>query len=106
MVFTEIDKKTLQMLCTLAKLSEPDSTKMDAFIHVGQNLGVPKDETIEILHEWDEHDTMDLNSMEEKKLFVEDCFSFMETGYTPRKSERELYDQVVSNLGLNTRFSN
>mgnify|MGYP000353799343 CR=1 FL=1 len=101
MVFTDIDKRTVQTLCTLAKLSEPDATKVDAFIHIAENLGVPKDETIEILHEWDEYDTMEFASEEDKKHFVEDCFSFMKTDYTPRKSERELYNQVVANLGLN-----
>jgi len=106
MVFTEIDKNIMKTLCTLAKLSEPDSTKMDAFIHVGQNLGVPKDETLLLLDEWEDYDTMDLKSEEDKKHFVEACFSFMKTDYSPRKSERDLYNQVVTNLGLNSRSSN
>lgn len=106
MVFTDIDKRTVQTLCTLAKLSEPDATRMEAFINIGQNLGVPKDETIEILHEWDEYDTMELTSDEDKKHFVEDCFSYLKADYKPRKSERELYNQVVSNLGLSSGFMN
>jgi hypothetical protein len=61
---------------------------------------VPREDTLELLDEWEEYDTMELRSEEEKKHFVEDCFSYMSRGYTPKRSEQELYDQVVKNLGL------
>jgi len=106
MIFTNIDKKTMQTLCTLVKLSEPVGAKRDAIVNVGQFLGVPKDDTLELLEEWEEHDTMNLKSEEEKMHFVADCFSYMGKNYQPRKSERELYDQVVTNLGIKAKFYN
>lgn len=106
MVFTEIDKKTMQTLCTLVKLSAPVDRRKDAIVHVGQYLGVPKDDTLELLYEWEEYDTMEFSSDEEKKLFVEDCFSYMSNDYHPHKSDQELYDQVVKNLGLKARSDN
>lgn len=106
MVFTEIDKETMQTLCTLVKLTEPTGAKPEAIVQVGQFLGVPKEDTLELLNEWDEYDTMQLATEEDKRNFVSSCFSFMTKEYHPRKSERELYNQVVQNLGLKARFDN
>lgn len=106
MVFTEIDKKTMQILCTLAKLAGPAGEKRDAIVNVGQFLGVPKDDTLELLEEWEEYDIMHLASEEEKRHFVNYCFSYMNKDYHPKKSEREFYQQVVNHLGLTARFDN
>ena len=106
MVFTEIDKKTMQILCTLAKLAGPAGEKRDAIVNIGQFLGVPKDDTLELLEEWEEYDIMHLASEEEKRHFVNYCFSYMNKDYHPKKSEREFYQQVVNNLGLTARFDN
>lgn len=106
MVFTDIDRKTMQTLCTLVKLAAPIGEKKEALVNVGQFLGVPKEDTLELLDEWEEYDTMLLITEEDKERFVNYCFSYMKSGYHPRKSERELYNQVVTNLGLQTRFDN
>lgn len=100
MIFTEIDRKTMQTLCTLVKIAEPQGARRDAIVNVGQFLGVPKDDTLELIDEWDEHDTFEFVSVEEKKHFVQDCFSYMAEDYHPKKSEKELYEHVVSRLGL------
>lgn len=102
MIFTDIDKRTVQALCTLAQLAGSASHTKDEIISVGQHLGVPKENTLELLEEFDENDTMALSSVEEKKSFVSYCFAFMKKGYHPDKSEVALYRQVVNRLGLET----
>lgn len=106
MVFTEIDKDTMQTLCTLAKLSQETGADEEDLVTVGQNLGVPKDTTLLLLEEWEEFDTMRLNTEEEKRKFINSCFSYMDNNYHPAKSELNLYNQVVNTLGLSTRSNN
>ena len=106
MIFTENDKSTMQALSTLVKLSSPVNERKSAIIRVGQFMGVPKEDTLELMMEWDDDDTISLNSEEEKKLFLHDCFAHLERINQPRKSEVELYNYVVENLGLATRSNN
>lgn len=106
MVFTEIDKQTMKVLCTLVKLSEKTGAKTEDIVQVGQNLGVPKDDMLMLLEEWEEYDTIKLSSEEEKKRFVKSCFSYMTGDYHPAQSEKLLYQQVIQTLGLNTRSNN
>lgn len=106
MVFTEIDKQTMKLLCTLVKLAEKTGAKKEAVVNVGQNLGVPKEDMLTLLEEWEELDTMRLTSEEEKQRFVKSCFSYMSGDCNPPKAERLLYQQVITTLGLNTRSNN
>lgn len=106
MIFTDIDKRTVQTLCTLAKLAGSADTTRDNIVSVGQHLGVPRENTLELLEDWDEFDVMKLSSEEEKQRFVNYCFSFMKRDYHPDKSEIALYNHVVNRLGLKTRLSN
>jgi hypothetical protein len=100
MVFTDIDKQTMQVLSTLVKLSFDTDANPEDIIKVGQHLGVPKDDTRELFEEWDEHDTMHLTTEEEKERFVKMVFEYMDEDFTPTKSEQRLYHQVVDYLGL------
>lgn len=106
MIFTEIDRKTMQSLCTLVKLTGTEKAKKEEIVNVGQYLGVPKDDTLELLDEWDESDTMKFSSEEDKKRFLKFCFGYMEEDYRPKPSEVDFYNEVVRNLGLETRFDN
>ena len=106
MTFTEIDRKTMQSLCTLAKLVRNPKARRDEIVVVGQHLGVPKEDTLEVLEEWEDLDTISFQSEEEKRKFVAQCFSFLTKDYNPKSSEMELYGEVVSNLGLKTRSDN
>ncbi|WP_258101514.1 hypothetical protein [Marinoscillum pacificum] len=106
MIFTEIDRKTMQSLCTLAKLVSDPEAKREEIVVVGQHLGVPKEDTLEVLEEWDETDTLELHDEEDKRGFVNFCFSYLTTNYNPKSSELELYGEVVSTLGLKTRSDN
>lgn len=106
MVFTEIDRDTMQTLCTLAKLSKETDADEEDIVAVGQNLGVPKDTTLLLLEEWEEHDVKHLTTEEEKRKFVNSCFSYMDGNYHPGKSEVALYNQVIRTLGLSTRSNN
>lgn len=100
MIFTEIDKRTMQTLCTLLKIAEPKGDRKAAIVDVGQNLGVPKDDVLELMNDWDEADTLEFGNEKEKKEFVQFCFSHMESSDHTEKSERELYNYVVDSLGL------
>lgn len=106
MVFTDIDLYTLKSLCTLAMISEKTNASTEALVHVGQHLGVPKDDTLVLLSEWDENDIMRLKSEDEKRRFVDYCFSFMDADYQPATAEMKLYHSVISELGLQARFNN
>lgn len=106
MIFTEIDRKTMQSLITLANLVRNPEAKREDIVVVGQHLGVPKEDTLEVLEEWEETDTLSFQSEDDKRGFVHFCFSFMHKGYTPKTSELELYSEVVSSLGLETRSDN
>ena len=106
MIFTDIDRKTMQSLCTLAKLVNDPETKREGIVVVGQHLGVPKEDTLEVLEEWEETDTLELRDEEDKRGFVNFCFSYLTTNYNPKSSELELYGEVVSTLGLKTRSDN
>lgn len=106
MVFTNIDKKTMQTLCTLVKYAGPVNANKDEIVHVGQELGVPKEDTLELLNEWEEEDTVEFTTEEEKKRFIQSCFPFMTKDYHPDQSEMKLYHHVVSNLGLKTSSIN
>ncbi len=106
MVFTEIDRLTMSRLSTLIKLSAPLKNREEVIINAGQYMGVPKEETITVMREWDELDTMPLNSEKEKQIFLEYCFGFMKSNNAPRKSEQEFYSHVAKSLGLQARSSN
>lgn len=106
MVFTEIDRHTMRMLCTLVQLSKNTGANREDVIKVGQHLGVPKDDTIELFEEIEESDVMHLSSEEEKLWFVQSCFSYMERGRGLPRSEVKFYDQVIKELGLNIRSNN
>ncbi|MFT4833605.1 MAG: hypothetical protein ACI83W_001002 [Marinoscillum sp.] len=106
MVFTEIDRHTMSQLSTLVMLSAPFKNREEIIIHAGQYMGVPKVETMSVIQEWDELDTMPLNSEQEKQNFLEYCFAFMKGNRAPRKSEQELYSHVAKSLGLKARSNN
>ncbi|WP_421875455.1 hypothetical protein [Marinoscillum sp.] len=106
MTFTEIDRTTMQSLCTLAKLVSNPEAKREEIVVIGQHLGVPKDDTLEVLEEWEEYDILHLKNEEDKRRFVKYCFSFMTQEYNPKSSEVELYGEVLSSLGLETRSDN
>lgn len=106
MIFTEFDRKTMQSLCTLAKLVSNPESKREDLVVIGQHLGVPKEDTLEVLEEWEETDTLCFQTEEEKRGFVSFCFSFMHKNYTPNTSEKELYSEILSSLGLETRSDN
>ncbi len=106
MIFTEIDKSTMQTLATLVKFSSPVEKRTNAIIRTGQFLGVPKEDTLELIEEWDESDAIDLQSEEEKQQFLNECFAFLHNNYLPRKSDTELYNYVVRNLEISTRSNN
>lgn len=105
MVFTDIDKQTMKALCTLVKLSEKTGANREDVVAVGQQLGVPKDDTLSLFEEWEEEDTMRLTTEEDKQRFLQYCFSFMDNGQA-QKSEVKLYQKVVENLGLRQRSDN
>jgi hypothetical protein len=106
MVFTEIDRITMSRLSTLIKLSEPLKNREEVIINAAQYMGVPKEETIAVMREWDEMDTMTLRSEQEKQNFLEYCFGFMKNNETPRKSDQEFYTHVAKNLGVQARSNN
>lgn len=93
-------------LSTLVKLTSVKERREEEIVYVGQFLGVPKDDTLELLDEWDDADTMKFNSEEEKMKFVNFCFGFLKKNYHPKPSEIDFYNEVVKNLGLKTRFDN
>lgn len=106
MVFTEIDKNTMRILCTLVKLSRDTDADQEDIIKVGQHLGVPKDDTRELFDEIEEYDIMSLVSEEEKQKFIKNCFSYLDQGFNPTKSELRLYNQVVNYLGVGVGSNN
>lgn len=93
-------------LSTLVKLSGEKKAREEEIVNVGQFLGVPKDNTLELLDEWDEADTMKFSSEEEKLKFVNFCFGYLKENYHPKPSEIAFYNEVVRNLGLKARFDN
>ncbi len=106
MIFSEIDRATMQSLCTLASLTGDPETKREEIVIVGQYLGVPKTTTLEMLTEWEEMDVLSLQTEEEKINFVNFCFSYLTNENNPKASELEFYVEVVSSLGLKTRSDN
>ncbi|MFT5640942.1 MAG: hypothetical protein ACI9A7_001040 [Cyclobacteriaceae bacterium] len=74
MVFTEIDKETATIISTLVKYVNNSTAHHESIITVGQHLGVPKDETIGIIEEWEESDSLTLQSTSEKKEFIKEIF--------------------------------
>ncbi|MFY0608028.1 MAG: hypothetical protein JXR10_15015 [Cyclobacteriaceae bacterium] len=106
MIFTEIDKSTMQTLATLVKFSSPIEKRKKAIIRTGQFLGVPKEDTLELIEEWDESDAIELNSEEEKRRFLSECFGYLQNNYLPRKSDTELYNHVIKKLQITTRSNN
>ena len=106
MIFTEIDKSTMQTLATLVKFSTPIEKRKKAIIRSGQFLGVPKDDTLELIEEWDESDAIELRSQEEKQQFLNECFGYLQNNYLPRKSDRELYNHVIAALQIETGSNN
>jgi len=102
MIFTEIDKKTMQTLTTLVKFSSPvTNSRKDSLIRNGQHLGVPKDDILELLEEWEEYDVIRLKSKDEKRRFLNRCFAFMHERSLPTESDKDHYSFVEKNLGLN-----
>lgn len=99
MIFSQIDRNTLSNLCTLVKLSEENKQYLEGIILTGQHMGVPTEETLALITEWEESDAIELNSREEKERFVNECFSYFEK-IDPPKSEKILYNHVVKKLGL------
>lgn len=106
MIFTEIDKQTMQVLSTLVKLSQEANANPEDIIKVGQHMGVPKDDTREMMEEWDENDMMYLNTEEEKERFIQEVFGYMTQDFNPTKSELRLYNQMVDHLGLERGLMN
>lgn len=99
MIFSQIDKNTLSTLTTLVKVAGENQKFVEGIITTGQHLGVPMDETKEILTDWDEDDAFELSTEEEKKHFIKECFSHLSKFNAP-KSDVVLYEHVVKKLGL------
>ena len=106
MVFTEIDAQTMRSLCTLVKLSKDKGIDDETIINIGQQMGVPKEDTLEVINEWEEQDTIHLQSEKDKMRFINRCFSHLDGPYNPDKSEVKFYHLVKHQLGLETRFNN
>ena len=106
MVFTEIDAQTMRSLCTLVKLSKDKGIDDEIIINIGQQMGVPKEDTLEVINEWEEQDTIHLQSEKDKKRFISRCFSHLDGPYHPDQSEVKFYQLVKHQLGLETRFNN
>ena len=87
------------LLCTLVKVTGDLQNNLEAIIRVGQHLGVPKDDALELFDEMEEFDVLKLSSFDDKKRFVTDCFSHLDTNQ-PTKSELRLYNQVLVQLGI------
>lgn len=106
MVFTDIDKSTLQTLCTLAKYAGQSHRSRNDIIRIGARLGVSREDTEAIIDEWEECDTLEFGSDLEKRQFLRTCFSHIQGAKYPNASEYELYDKLILGLGIRSRSIN
>lgn len=105
MVFNDLDKSSTNTFCTLINLIDDIKKHEDSVVLVGQHLGLSKEDISVVLHDWDEHDLMTLESEDQKIEFVKSCFDFVDSqkGRTP---ESELYSKVLERLEIRTASLN
>lgn len=98
MVFTEIDKQVMSLISTLVKYTKNPDKHRDTIINIGQHLGVPKDETLGVMEEWDEFDVIEFSSHKDKQVFIQETFEEALTIHDD--SVRVLYRHVSKQLGI------
>ncbi|MEQ8238555.1 MAG: hypothetical protein RIA69_05040 [Cyclobacteriaceae bacterium] len=99
MVFTEIDKEVATIISTLVKYVGNTNQYKESIVTIGQYLGVPKEETLGIMEEWEEADSLVLKNTAQKNQFIKEAFA--EVLFYEDDSIKQLYIHVRKELGIN-----
>ncbi len=106
MVFTDLDKHTASTICTLAMLVGNIEKHEAQLVSVAQQMGVPKEDTLNLLSECDDLDLIRLENEMQKREFLNDCFSFLSGSKNAPSEEIKFYNTVAQNLGMRANSLN
>ncbi|MFT6867732.1 MAG: hypothetical protein ACJA08_002576 [Cyclobacteriaceae bacterium] len=106
MIFNDLDKQSASAICTLAKLVGNIEKHENHLITVAQQLGIPKEDTLNLLSECDDLDIIRLENENQKREFINNCFSYLSDKKYSASEEMTFYNKVVQNLGMNPSSPN